>query len=81
LRLIKKKIRHCFLYVKIFISLLELESLLMPGWMEDAVAVGRGRNLVVIGAAVSVVVVDSEIGAELDGTSEGGEEEVDLLVH
>lgn len=42
----------------------------MPGWMEDAVAVGRGRNLVVIGAAVSVVVVDSEIGAELDGTSE-----------
>jgi hypothetical protein len=60
---------------------LELESLLMPGWMEDAVAVGRGRNLVVIGAAVSVVVVDSEIGAELDGTSEGGEEEVDLLVH
>ena len=53
----------------------------MPGWMEDAVAVGRGRNLVVIGAAVSVVVVESEIGAELDGTSEGGEEEVDLLVH
>lgn len=72
---------NCFLCKKIFINLLELESLLMPGWMEDAVAVGRGRNLVVIGAAVSVVVVDSEIGAELDGTSEGGEEEVDLLVH
>lgn len=62
---------------------LELESLLMPGGMVGAVAVGRGRNLLAVGAAVSVVVVDSEIGAaELeDGTSKGGEEEVDLLVH